>query len=98
MTQYAIFVELKARAGKEEEVAGFLKSAQALVEAEPETVSWYAVRFDQSTFGIFDTFNNEAGRNAHLQGRVAEALFARAAELFETAPSVRQPTVLAAKR
>jgi len=88
---------LKARAGKEEEVAAFLKSALPLVEAEPETVSWYAVRFDQTTFGIFDTFKNEAGRNAHLQGRVAEALFARAAELFEMPPSVRQPVILASK-
>jgi len=97
MTQCGIFVELKARAGKEEDVAAFLKSALPLVEAEPATVSWYAVRFDQMTFGIFDTFADEAGRNAHLQGRVAEALFARAEELFEVAPSVRQPTVLASK-
>jgi quinol monooxygenase YgiN len=97
MIQCGIFVELKARAGKEEEVAAFLKSARALVEAEPDTVSWYAIRFDQTTFGIFDTFNNEAGLNAHLQGRVAEALFARAPELFEVTPSVRQPTILASK-
>lgn len=91
MPKLGIFVELKARAGKEEEVAAFLKSALPLVAAEPKTMTWYAVPFDQTTFGIFDTFKNESGRKAHLQGRVAEALFARASELFEMAPNVRQP-------
>ena len=97
MSRYAISVELKARPGKAEEVAAFLKSAEALVAAEPATVTWYAVRFDETTFGIFDTFDDEAGRRAHLSGAVAQALMARADELFETPPMIRQPAILADK-
>ncbi len=95
MTKLALYVELKARSGKEDEVAEFLKSAQALVAAEPETIAWFAVRYDHNTFAIFDAFNNEAGRQAHLNGKVAAALMARAEELFETPPQIKNPEVLA---
>ncbi|NLS03152.1 antibiotic biosynthesis monooxygenase [Rhizobium sp. P32RR-XVIII] len=95
MTKLALHVELKARSGKEDEVADFLKSAQALVADEPETTVWFAVRYDHNTFAIFDAFNNEAGRQAHLNGKVAAALMARAAELFETPPQIKNPEVLA---
>ncbi|WP_431322016.1 putative quinol monooxygenase [Rhizobium sp. YTU87027] len=97
MTKRAIYVELKARSGKEEEVAAFLKSAKSLVEQEPGTVAWFAIRYDQSTFAIFDAFDDEAGRQAHLNGKVAAVLMARAEELLSEAPQLRTPEVLADK-
>ena len=97
MTKQAIYVELKAKSGKEEEVATFLKSAQAPVEQEPGTVTWFAVRYDLSTFAIFDAFDDEAGRQAHLNGKVAAALMARATELLAEAPQLKTPEVLADK-
>ena len=97
MTSFALYVELKAKPGKEEQVASFLASAQALVNQEPQTVTWFAARFDKSTFAIFDAFNDEAGRTAHLQGRVAEALLANAAELLAEVPQIRHADVLADK-
>lgn len=97
MTHFAIYVELKAKPGKEEDVAKFLESARALVLAETGTIAWFAVRFDKATFAIFDAFDDEAGRNAHLNGAVAAALMANAAELLAVAPEIRQPTVLADK-
>ncbi|MDQ0392743.1 putative quinol monooxygenase [Labrys monachus] len=97
MTKFALYVELKAKPGKEEDVAAFLAGAQGLVEAEPDTVAWFAVRFDKDTFAIFDAFDSEAGREAHLGGRVAAALMAGAEELLAVAPQIRQPTVLADK-
>jgi quinol monooxygenase YgiN len=95
MTKLALYVELKAKAGKEDEVAQFLTSAQALVAAEPDTIAWFAVRYDNSTFAIFDAFDNEPGRQAHLSGKVAAALMARAGELLETPPQIKRPEVLA---
>jgi quinol monooxygenase YgiN len=97
MTKVALYVELKAKAGKEEEVAAFLKSAEALVNDEPLTVAWFAIRFDRNTFAIFDAFDAEAGRQAHLAGQVAAALMAHAEELLETPPEIRTPEVLADK-
>ncbi len=78
MTKVSLFVELKAKLGKEEAVAQFLASAQSIVEAEPGTTAWFAVRFDTQTFAIFDAFEDEAGRDAHLNGEVAAALMAHA--------------------
>lgn len=97
MTRKALYVELHAKPGREEDVAEFLTSARALVDAEPGTVTWFAVRFDHSTFAIFDAFDDDAGRHAHLEGKVAEALMAKADELFSRAPQIRQPDVLADK-
>jgi quinol monooxygenase YgiN len=97
VTRFALYVELKAKPGKEEEVAAFLASARSLVLAETATVAWFAVRFDKATFAIFDAFDDEAGRTAHLNGAVAAALMANAAELLAVAPEIRQPTVLADK-
>jgi quinol monooxygenase YgiN len=97
MTKPALYAELKARTGKEEDVAKFPKGAEALVAEEPETIAWFAVCYDHNTFAIFDAFNDEAGRQAHLNGKVAAALMARAAELFETPPQIRMPEVLADK-
>ncbi|TXH85565.1 MAG: antibiotic biosynthesis monooxygenase [Rhizobium sp.] len=95
MTNLALFVQLKAKAGKEEQVAAFLKSARALLAQEPLTVAWFAIRFDHSTFGIFDAFEGEEGRQAHLNGPIAAALVARYDELFEGPLDIKQPAVLA---
>jgi quinol monooxygenase YgiN len=95
MTKVALFVQLKAKIGKEEEVADFLKSAQALLAQEPLTVAWFAVRFDKSTFGIFDAFDGEDGRQAHLQGQIAAALMAKYDELFQGPLDIKQLEVLA---
>jgi quinol monooxygenase YgiN len=97
MTKVSLFVELKAKPGKEEAVAEFLAGAQALVAAEAGTVAWFAVRFDTQTFAIFDAFENETGRDAHLNGAVAAALMAHADELLAVAPAIRKANVLADK-
>jgi quinol monooxygenase YgiN len=96
-TSVSLFVELKAKPGKEEEVAAFLAGAQSLVAAEPGTTAWFAVRFDKLTFAIFDAFEKDDGRKAHLNGKVAAALMARATELFDAAPTIRMADVLADK-
>jgi quinol monooxygenase YgiN len=97
MTTLSLYVELKAKPGKEEAVAAFLASAESLVAAETGTIAWFAVRFDQRTFAIFDAFTNEAGRQAHLTGQVAAALMAHAGELLAVAPQIRKADVLADK-
>jgi quinol monooxygenase YgiN len=97
MTAVSLYVELKAKPGKEEEVAAFLAGAQRLVAAEPGTIAWFAVRHDKDTFAIFDAFDNEAGREAHLTGQVAAALMAHAGELLAAAPQIRKADVLADK-
>jgi len=97
MVKTAIFVRLKATAGKEAELEEFLKSALPLAEDEPETTAWFAVKFDASTFAIFDAFPDEAGRQAHLTGKIAAALVENAPELLAESPIIEQCDVLAAK-
>jgi len=97
MAHLGILATLEAKAGKEQEVAAFLTSALPLVEAEPETVAWFALRLSPSTFGIFDTFSTEAGRDAHLAGEVAKALMAKAPELFSQPPNITKVDVLVSK-
>jgi quinol monooxygenase YgiN len=92
-----LLVILEANPGKEEEVAGFLESALPLVEQEPGTAAWFAVRSGPSTFGIFDVFPDESAREAHLSGKVAPALMQRAGELFSETPNIQKVDVLAAK-
>jgi quinol monooxygenase YgiN len=97
MDTVAILALLEAKAGKENEVEAFLKSAQPLAEQEAETTSWYAVKLGPAKFGIFDTFKDENGRNAHLTGEIAKALFAKAEELFAKPPQVEMLDILAVK-
>jgi len=97
MTKVSIYLELKAKPGKESELASFLKSAQSLATAETGTVAWFAVRFDDSTFAIFDAFNDEAGRDAHLGGPIAAALMKHADELLAAPPQIRKANVMADK-
>jgi quinol monooxygenase YgiN len=97
MNTLALYVELEAKPGKQQQVADFLKSALPLVEAEPGTTAWFALKMGPSTFGIFDAFPDEAARDAHLAGRVAAALMAKAGELLVGAPQIHKVDVLADK-
>ena len=88
MTKFALYVPLQAKPGKEKDVADFLRSALPLVNAEAGTVSWFAIQEGPSSVAIFDTFDDEAARNAHLNGKVAAALMekAKAGALFGKTP------------
>jgi len=97
MVRVALFVRLEAKPGKESEVERFLGSGLPLVEAEPATIAWFGVRMGPTTFGIFDAFPDESGRQAHLAGRVAAALKEKAADLFAQPPAIEKLDVLAAK-
>jgi quinol monooxygenase YgiN len=93
----ALYVQLEAKPGKEDEIEEFLASALPLVDQEPATVAWFALRLGPTTFGIFDAFPDEAGRQAHLAGRVAEALIGKADDLFSEPPAIQKVGVIAAK-
>jgi quinol monooxygenase YgiN len=97
MSKVALYVPLEAKPGKEKEVAEFLKSALPLVQAEPGTITWFAIQEGPSSFSIFDTFNDEAGRDAHLKGKVAAALMAKAGELLVKSPTINKIDILAEK-
>lgn len=97
MVSVALLVTLEAKPGKEADVAKFLQGGLSIVQEEPATTAWFAIRMGPTTFGIFDAFPNEAGRKAHLAGRVAAALMARASELLAQPPKIEQLDVLAAK-
>lgn len=90
-----LFVRLESKAGKETEVENFLRSGLEIVQAEPNTLTWFAIRLGPTTFGIFDTFADESGKQEHLTGKVAEALFAKAPELFSQAPGIENMEILA---
>ena len=92
-----LWVELEAKAGKEEEVANFLLGGLAIVEQEPATSTWFAVQLSKTRFAIFDTFPDDAGRNAHLAGRVAAALMASAPDLLAQPPVISKIDILASK-
>jgi quinol monooxygenase YgiN len=99
MTKFALYVPLQAKPGKEKEVADFLRSAVNLVNAEAGTISWFAIQEGPSSFAIFDTFDDAAGRDAHLNGKVAAALMekAKAGDLFAKAPEIHKLDILANK-
>jgi quinol monooxygenase YgiN len=97
MVKVALFVRLEAKPGKEAEVEAFLESGLPLVEEEPATTAWFGIRLGPSTFGIFDAFPDESGRDAHLSGRVAAALMAKAPDLLAQPPSIEKADVLASK-
>jgi quinol monooxygenase YgiN len=95
--QSALFVRLEAKHGKETQVERFLRDGLALAQQEPQTTVWFALRLGPSTFGIFDAFPNEQGRQAHLAGRVAAALMEKAPDLFSQPPSIEKVEVIASK-
>ncbi len=93
----ALWVMLEAKPGKEAEVEKFLHSGLSIVQGEPATIAWFAIKMGPTTFGIFDAFPDEAGREAHLSGQVAAALMAKASELLSKAPSIHKIEIMAAK-
>lgn len=97
MVTVGLHVPLKAKPGKEAEVEAFLNSGLALVEDEPDTTAWFAIKLGPSDFAIVDFFPDDSGRQAHLSGRVAEALMAQADDLFAVPPDIQQADVIAAK-
>jgi quinol monooxygenase YgiN len=97
MVKLALFVRLEAKPGKEADVENFLRSGLPIVQDEPATIAWFGIRLGPTTFGIFDAFPDEAGRQAHLSGKVAAALMAKAPELLATPPVIEKVDVLAAK-
>jgi quinol monooxygenase YgiN len=97
MINVGLFVRLESKPGKEAEVEAFLKGGLAIVQQEPDTNTWFAIRLGPSTFGIFDTFPHEKGRQAHLAGKVASALMAQAPHLLSQAPTIEKVDILASK-
>jgi len=97
MEKFALLARIEAKPGKENEVLAFLKSALPLAEAEQETIRWYALQLGPSTFGIFDTFATEEDRQAHLGGRIAEALMANASALLAKDPIIEMVDLIVIK-
>jgi quinol monooxygenase YgiN len=97
MVKLALFVRLEAKFGKEADVESFLRGGLSIVQDEPATIAWFGIRLGPTTFGIFDVFPDEAGRQAHLSGQVAAALMAKAPELLAKPPVIEKVDVLAAK-
>jgi quinol monooxygenase YgiN len=97
MYKVALFARLEAKAGKEKEVAEFLEAGLSLANQEATTPIWFALRLGPATFGVFDAFTDENGRQAHLNGPIAKALMAQAPELFSKPPAIEQIEVLGAK-
>jgi quinol monooxygenase YgiN len=97
MLTVALFARLEAKAGKENEVAKFLEAGLALANEEVTTPLWFALRLGPTTFGIFDAFTDEGGRQTHLSGPIAKALMAKAADLFSKPPEIERVEVLGVK-
>lgn len=97
MEKLALLARLEAKPGKEQEVENFIKGALDLAKEEPDTLKWYALKIGPSTFGIFDTFETEEGRKAHLAGKIAAALMEHAPDLLAKDPVIEQVQLLAVK-
>ncbi len=96
MKNLGLLATLKAKEGKEMEVLNFIKEAVNLARKEEKTITWYSFRIDSSTFGIFDTFENESGRDAHLSGKIASELMSKASELLSEPPTIKKVEILSA--
>jgi quinol monooxygenase YgiN len=97
MAKQALFVLLKAKPGKEGDVEAFLKAGAKMSLDEPQTVTWYGLKMGPGVYGVFDTFDDEAGRDAHVNGEIAKALMANASELFSNEIKIEQMEILASK-
>jgi quinol monooxygenase YgiN len=97
MAKYALYASLKAKPGKESEVEAFLKQGAEMAKKEGGTVNWYGLHQDEGHYSVFDTFDDEAGRDAHLNGEIAKALQAKASELFAEPPQIHKIRIVADK-
>ena len=97
MAKLALYVRLIPKKGKESEVEAFLKQGAIMAQDEPGTIHWFGIKEDDSAYSVFDTFNDEAGRDAHLNGPIAKALMAKADELFAEPPHISKIDILGEK-
>ena len=97
MYKVALFARLEAKPGKEDEVARLLEAGLAMAKQESTTPLWFALRLGPTTFGVFDAFADDNGRQTHLNGPIAKALVAKAPELFTKAPAIEPLDVLGSK-
>ncbi len=97
MKKLGLLATLKAKSGMQSEVEQFIKGAVELAQQENKTLTWYSFKIDANTFGIFDTFENEEGRDAHLNGDIAKALMENADRLLSEAPQIQKIEILSAK-
>lgn len=97
MKKLGLLATLKAKSGKENEVEEFIKGAVELARKEDETLTWYSFKIDADTFGIFDTFETEAARDAHLNGEIANALMENAERLLSESPDIKKINILSNK-
>lgn len=97
MVTVGLLVTLKAKPGKEAELASFLEGALPLAQQENDTTAWFAIKIDESTYGVFDVFPGDEGRQAHLNGPIAAALMEKADDLLSSAPDIKPIDILAAK-
>lgn len=97
MIKLALFARFEAKPGKETEVMQFLQAGLKMAHEEPATPLWFALRLSPRTFGVFDAFHDEAGRRGHLEGPIAQALMAKAPDLFTGPPTIELIDVLGLK-
>jgi len=97
MKKFGLLATLKAKSGKENEVESFIKGAVDLAQKEKKTITWYSFKIENNTFGIFDTFENEEGREAHLNGEIAKALMENADRLLSEDPKIQKIEILSSK-
>jgi quinol monooxygenase YgiN len=95
--RFGVLALLEAKPGKGEDLGKFLEAGRDLAAAEPGTMTWYAFKISDTTYGIFDTFNDDAGRQAHLSGQIPAALSQVADDLLAAAPDIRTIDLLAVK-
>ncbi len=98
MAKFALYVPLKAKPGKEGEIEAFLKQGAEMAGSESGTISWFGLKEGEGRYAVFDTFDDEQGRDAHLSGDIAKALMAKASDLFSEPPQIHKIEVLATKR
>ena len=97
MKKYGFLITVKVKSGKESDVENFLRTAEDLAKKEEKTITWYSFQIDQNTFGIFDTFEDEDGRRAHLNGEIARKLMENASKLLSEDPKIRKIDIISSK-
>ncbi len=97
MSKLAVYGRMKAKPGKEADVEAFLKQGATMANAEQGTVNWFGIKEEDGAYSVFDTFETEAARDAHLNGEIAKALMAKADELFTEPPQIHKIAVIAEK-
>lgn len=97
MAKFALYVRLIPKPGKEAQIEAFLTQGASMANDEPGTIHWFGIREDDGAYSVFDTFETEAARDAHLNGEIAKALMASADELFSKPPHISKIAIIAEK-